>query len=83
MCKFEVDISLEEVEAMNWLGEVMDAIRRKGPEHRSYQNAKNVVAALNKINSYCKETHDRLHEQEHRLNRLVAASLYTQEWGDA
>ena len=46
-------ITKEEIDGLNWVGRVLEAIRKKGPTHKNYANAAAAARALNELGQFC------------------------------
>jgi len=78
-CKFQLELTPEEVAGLNWLAEVLDKIRQKGPDHKSYEKAAGAAWALVKLQTYCADMHETAHELDARnmeLAQLGMAALF-------
>jgi hypothetical protein len=60
-CKYELDLSAEELMGVTWLIETLGAIAKKGPSHRSFHRAQNAMSALATMKIYCNTVHVSAH----------------------
>lgn len=86
-CQYELDLTEEDLGGIGWLLRTLESIQKKGPEHRSYRQAKACAQALTKIREHCNNMHAAAHFLEHR-NKCVGVELaeikmFLQDWGEA
>jgi hypothetical protein len=60
-CKYELELSGEELLGMTWLIETLGAISKKGPSHRSFHRAQSAMSALASMKSHCERVHISAH----------------------
>lgn len=81
--KCSLSLDADDVEGLNWLLKVLNAIKERGPEHRNYERARKAAWALDKL----QDLND-VHEAVHKLSDIdeldiARIHMTTQDRGEA
>lgn len=74
-CVFQPNLTKEEVEGFNWMGRVLNNIRKAGPTHKNYHKAAAAARALAELAQFCA----RAEQAGHSLMQTLELALESPE----
>lgn len=71
----DLDLTDDELAAMDWLAGVLSKIRARGRSHPSYERAVAAERALDKIHDFCEGAHEKLRALSAAHDEIVRFAL--------